>query len=462
MEAGSAQFADLSSESRLANLEVERRTGVEADPGVLALVTGGPAVVERTRARIDRDPAVARTAVDENGVVLAFLHTRGGDSSKQAADRLLAAFAGRSAGAARRRRDRLAPGDGRDPERSPPGRADRVPARPAAVVLGLPRLRRRRSCRRSSAPARSRSRSSGSGSRSRCIRSPSSRSTSSRASGSASRSTTRSSSSRAGARRRRDTGTDPRRSPRRCGARAAPSSSAPSPWRRRWPACSSSRSSSSTRWGSAACSSRSSAGLVALVPLPAFLYWLGPQDRRARAEAPAAGALRRPLGAARGLGDAAARPGGGRLGVRVDRARDPGAARPLRRRRRDDAAGLRELAPGRRGARAGRTSAAATPRSPRSRMPRRRAAVVAELAAAPGAAAVLPARQVAPGLWRLDILPRDEGLADALAAARPHGAREAARRPASPGRRPPSSTSRRRSPRTCRGRSRSSRSRPAR
>ena len=41
-----------------------------------------------------------------------------------------------------------------------------------------------------------------------------------------------------------------------------------------------------------------------------------------------------------------------------------------------------------------------------------RASVIAELAAAPGAAAVLPARQVAPGLWRLDILPRDEGLAD--------------------------------------------------
>ena len=94
MEAGSAQFADLSSESRLANLEVERSTGVEADPGVLALVTGGAAVVERTRARIDRDPAVARTAVDENGIVLAFLHTRGGVTSKQAAERLLAAFAG--------------------------------------------------------------------------------------------------------------------------------------------------------------------------------------------------------------------------------------------------------------------------------------------------------------------------------------------------------------------------------
>jgi RND superfamily putative drug exporter len=93
MEAGSAQFADLSSESRLANLEVERSTGVEADPGVLALVTGGPAVVARTRARIDRDPAVARTAVDDNGVVLAFLRSRGAESSKQAADRLLAAFA---------------------------------------------------------------------------------------------------------------------------------------------------------------------------------------------------------------------------------------------------------------------------------------------------------------------------------------------------------------------------------
>ena len=48
----------------------------------------------------------------------------------------------------------------------------------------------------------------------------------------------------------------PRRSPPRCGARVAPSSSAHSPWQRRWPACSSSRSSSSTRWASAACSWR--------------------------------------------------------------------------------------------------------------------------------------------------------------------------------------------------------------
>ena len=94
MDAGSAQFADLSSESRLAGLEVEERTGVEPDPGILALVTGGPAAVERVRARIDRDPAVARTGVDGNGVVLVFLRARGGDASKDAAERLTEAFAG--------------------------------------------------------------------------------------------------------------------------------------------------------------------------------------------------------------------------------------------------------------------------------------------------------------------------------------------------------------------------------
>ena len=94
MDAGSAQFADLSSESRLASREVERRTGVEADPGVLALVTGGPAATARVRSRIGRDPAVARTVVDDNGVVLAFLRARGGDASKDAADRLTVAFAG--------------------------------------------------------------------------------------------------------------------------------------------------------------------------------------------------------------------------------------------------------------------------------------------------------------------------------------------------------------------------------
>jgi RND superfamily putative drug exporter len=94
MEAGATQFADLSSESRLANLEVERRTGVEADPGVLALVDGGPAAIGRVRGTIERDPAVARTVVDDRGVVLVFLRARGGESSKDAARRLTAAFAG--------------------------------------------------------------------------------------------------------------------------------------------------------------------------------------------------------------------------------------------------------------------------------------------------------------------------------------------------------------------------------
>ncbi len=94
MDAGSAQFADLSSESRLANLEVERRTGVEADPGVLALVRGGSAAIARVQARIADDPAVARTVVDDRGVILVFLRTRGVGSSKDAADRLTAAFAG--------------------------------------------------------------------------------------------------------------------------------------------------------------------------------------------------------------------------------------------------------------------------------------------------------------------------------------------------------------------------------
>ena len=96
MDAGSEQFADLSSESRLANLEVEQRTGVEADPGVLALVSGGPSAIEGVKARIDRDPAVARTVIDDRGVVLVFLRAGGQDASKGAADRLTAAFAGDS------------------------------------------------------------------------------------------------------------------------------------------------------------------------------------------------------------------------------------------------------------------------------------------------------------------------------------------------------------------------------
>ena len=93
MDSGSAQFSDLSSESRLAGLEVEERTGVEADPSIVALVGGGPDAIAKARARIERDPAVARAAVDENGVVLVFLRARGSDASRDAADRLLKAFA---------------------------------------------------------------------------------------------------------------------------------------------------------------------------------------------------------------------------------------------------------------------------------------------------------------------------------------------------------------------------------
>ena len=93
MDAGSAQFADLSSESRLANEEVERRTGVEADPGVLALVTGGPAAVARVRARIDRDPAVATDRGRRQRGRARVPPGRGRRGAKEAADRLAAAFA---------------------------------------------------------------------------------------------------------------------------------------------------------------------------------------------------------------------------------------------------------------------------------------------------------------------------------------------------------------------------------
>lgn len=93
MDAGADQFTDLSSESRLANVEVERRTGVEADPGILALLDGGASDTARVRAVIDADPSVARTLVDDQGVVLVFLRAGDGEDSKAAADRLASAFA---------------------------------------------------------------------------------------------------------------------------------------------------------------------------------------------------------------------------------------------------------------------------------------------------------------------------------------------------------------------------------
>lgn len=94
LDSGPDQFADLSSESRLANAEFERRTGVEADPGIIALVRGGPARVARVRARLALDPAVARTAVGAGNAVLVFLRAGGGEERRAAADRITRAFAG--------------------------------------------------------------------------------------------------------------------------------------------------------------------------------------------------------------------------------------------------------------------------------------------------------------------------------------------------------------------------------
>ncbi len=93
LDAGPDQFADLSSESRLARLEVEKRTGLEADPGILALVNGGPSKTARVRAAIAADPSVARTLLDQRGTVLVYLRADDGKNTA-VADRLLRAFAG--------------------------------------------------------------------------------------------------------------------------------------------------------------------------------------------------------------------------------------------------------------------------------------------------------------------------------------------------------------------------------
>lgn len=93
LDAGADQFVDLSSESRLANVEVERRTGVEADPSILALVRGGTLEQVRVRALIAADPSVASTLVDDRGVVLVFLRSGDGKNRRAAADRILRSFA---------------------------------------------------------------------------------------------------------------------------------------------------------------------------------------------------------------------------------------------------------------------------------------------------------------------------------------------------------------------------------
>jgi len=79
MDAGSTQFADLSSESRLANVEVEERTGAEADPGLPALgwdIGRWPVVVNSAlpRSAMDYTHRIGRTGrAGEAGVAISFI-----------------------------------------------------------------------------------------------------------------------------------------------------------------------------------------------------------------------------------------------------------------------------------------------------------------------------------------------------------------------------------------------------
>ena len=136
------------------------------------------------------------------------------------------------------------------------------------------------------------------------------------------------------------------------------------------------------------------------------------QDRLAGAAPPATAAVGRSLGTTRCVGDETARSCRRALGIGAHRARPARARRPLRRRRRDHAAVVGELAAGRRGARPRRRPRAlrADHRGHRQPRPRRRA--LARLAVGAGVAGVVPARQIAPDLWRLDLLPSEKGLAE--------------------------------------------------
>ena len=168
------------------------------------------------------------------------------------------------------------------------------------------------------------------------------------------------------------------------------------------------------------------AGLVALLPLPAFLYWLGPRIDALAPRRLQQVPVRRPLGrlaawVMRRPGRVAALsasflivlalPAFSVHFVGVDATTLPPRRARGRWQRRSSA----------------RTSAAATRRSPRSRRagrrrPRRRGSPRRR-----ERAALLPPRQVAPGLWRLDLLPREKALSESAQQPRPHGAGGAAR-----------------------------------
>ena len=157
-----------------------------------------------------------------------------------------------------------------------------------------------------------------------------------------------------------------------------------------------------------------SAGLVALVPLPAFLYWLGPRidalaPRRLQ-QLPSGGrwarlaawVMRRPgrvAAVSASVLIVLAVPAFRVHFVGVDATTLPPPPARARSRRHSTA----------------RASAAATRRSRRSWTARRRRRRSRASRQQPAAAAVLPAREIAPGLWRLDLLPRDRGLAARLA-----------------------------------------------
>ena len=202
------------------------------------------------------------------------------------------------------------------------------------------------------------------------------------------------------------------------------------------------------------------AGLVALVPLPAFLYWLGPRidalaPRRLQ-QVPSGGRWGR-------LASWVMRRPGRIAAVSASLSRPPRPARarrPLRRRRRDDAspsASARQVSEAldrddvRGSLRAdhgdhGRAAPAGGVATPRCRLRASPRSCRRGRSRRPLAARRPPARS------------RGSPTARSSSSGPSRGAAEAR----SPARRPDSSTSRRRSARICRGRSRSSRSRPAR